>query len=118
LPHLYGIFRDKNKFVENFSEIISYKSVQEVYPDLSIKFAQLFVNKLSRKVLVFVADRLFEAPYKYRKGWPDLTLINNEEVRFVEVKTTDRLHQSQIQTFKQFSPLIPARFEVLKLTKR
>lgn len=106
-----------DRFLNNFSEIINYKSVQEYYPGLSVEFAKHFGKSFDREVFLKVAEKIFQAPYDYRKGWPDLTLLNNEEVRFVEIKTTDKLHQSQIQIIDKFSPLIPANFEVLKLTK-
>jgi hypothetical protein len=31
----------------------------------------------------------------YRAGWPDLMLARGDELRFVEIKTTDKLHTSQ-----------------------
>jgi len=37
------------KFVKNFSEIISYKSIQQVYPGLSIQFARHCFKKIERK---------------------------------------------------------------------
>ena len=33
--------------------------------------------------------------FGYRAGWPDLTLVKGNDVMFVEVKTTDKLHASQ-----------------------
>jgi hypothetical protein len=105
------------EFLDNFSEIISYTFVQEAYPGLTINFARQFLKAIERRSLVLVAEKLFESPYEYRKGWPDLTLVKNGEVKFIEVKTTDKLHQSQIQIFNQFRPLLPAQFEVLRLKK-
>jgi len=105
------------RFLNNFSEIISYESIQEYYPGLSIEFAKHLVKKLDREVFFQVADNFFQSPYNYRKGWPDLTLVNSQEIRFVEIKTTDKLHRSQIQVIDKFRPLIPAEFEVLKLIK-
>ncbi|MEO9887522.1 MAG: VRR-NUC domain-containing protein [Balneola sp.] len=106
-----------SRFLNNFSEIINHKSIQEYYPGLSIEFAEHFGKRFDREVFFRIAEIFFQAPYDYRKGWPDLTLVNNEEVRFVEIKTTDKLHQSQIQIIDRFRPLIPAKFEILKLTK-
>lgn len=106
-----------NEFLDNFSEIISYGFIKEVYPGLTVDFAHQFLKAVERRVFVSVAEKFFESPYEYRKGWPDLTLVNNREVRFVEVKTSDKLHQSQIIILNQFRPLLPAKFEVLRLIK-
>lgn len=106
-----------NEFLNNFSEIISYAFTKEVYPGLTVDFAHQLLNAVERRVFILVAEKFFESPYEYRNGWPDLTLVKNREVKFVEVKTTDKLHQSQIQILNQFRSLIPARFEVLRLIK-
>jgi hypothetical protein len=64
---------------------------QEFLPTSSALEADLLVDIGS--VSVFFSD-----PYAYAKGWPYLTLVEVGEVRFIEVKTTDRLHISQIIT--------------------
>lgn len=107
----------ETRFLHNFSEIINFESIKEYYPGLSIEFAKHFARSLDREVFSKIADKFFQSPYDYRKGWPDLTLINENQVKFVEIKTTDKLHHSQIRIIDKFSPLIPAKFEVLKLTK-
>lgn len=62
-------------FISNFSEIISYQTIQQRYPSLTINFGKQFIRSVDRRVFVSVADKLFDNPYEYRKGWPDLTLI-------------------------------------------
>ncbi len=108
---------DVHSFIKNFAEIISYSSIQEAYPSLTIDFAKKFISALDRKVLVSIADKFFEDPYQYRKGWPDLTLTNGKQIQFIEVKTTDKLHISQIVILNEFRALIPYEFSVLKLMK-
>lgn len=107
----------KEQFLNNFSEIISYESIREYSPGLTIEFAKQLEKCLDREVFFKVADKFFQSPYDYRKGWPDLTLVNNHGVKLIEIKTTDKLHESQIQIIDEFRPLIPAKFEVLKLIK-
>lgn len=107
----------EKRFLNNFSDIINFESIQEYYSGLSIEFAKQLEKNLDREVFFKIADKFFQSPYEYRKGWPDLTLVDNQEVRFVEIKTTDKLHQSQIQVIDKFRPLIPAKFKVLKLLK-
>jgi hypothetical protein len=45
-----------------------------------------------------IAKRFAGDAYAYRAGWPDITAIRDGEVLFREVKTTDKLHRSQLET--------------------
>jgi hypothetical protein len=45
-----------------------------------------------------LARRYLADPYAYSKGWPYLVCIDGETVGLSEVKTTDRLHWSQVIT--------------------
>lgn len=45
--------------------------------------------------LANLAAAFMRNPYGLRAGWPDLTLAKGQSLTFVEVKTTDRLHNSQ-----------------------
>lgn len=49
--------------------------------------------------------RLFTMVLKHPRtleiGWPDLVVLDNRRLYFVEVKTTDKLHVSQIITFTE-----------------
>ncbi len=42
-------------------------------------------------------------PYEYRSGWPDLTVIDKSGVSFIEVKTTDSLHESKLRFAKEIA---------------
>ena len=53
---------------------------------------------LGNITLAEIAKLFFTNPYAYCKGWPDLTIVKDGLVRFVEVKTTDKLKRSQIIT--------------------
>ena len=56
----------------------------------------------------------FEKPYEYRAGWPDLTVVG-DSLRFVEVKTTDLLHESQIRFAKELALPLGLQCEVVQL---
>lgn len=47
--------------------------------------------------LADIAAIFVERPYDYRAGWPDITIVGPRGVRFAEVKTTDRFHNSQVR---------------------
>lgn len=42
-----------------------------------------------------LATELFKDSWHLQFGWPDLIIAKESEIKFVEVKTTDRLHDSQ-----------------------
>ena len=48
-------------------------------------------------------------------GWPDLTLIRDGKLKFVEVKTTDRLHASQVHTYLNVAIPLGLDFEIVQL---
>jgi len=55
-------------------------------------FDHLGSNKLADILLAFSA-----APYEYRPGWPDLIVIQSGGMKLVEVKTSDKLLDSQLR---------------------
>ncbi len=82
---------------ENILEICSDSFVRDAYPRVEASF----VFELAKVIPVELRDRLLKKymikPYDYRAGWPDLTILDGDGVSFVEVKTTDQLHESQIR---------------------
>jgi hypothetical protein len=88
--------------MKNFELLRSWQSDEKWFPHSYIGITQglvqLVLERLPRATFVEIARLFSSDPYAYVKGWPDLTLIDEEGVRFVEVKTTDRLHPSQIIT--------------------
>jgi hypothetical protein len=88
------------------------------YPDLNIDLILSLYNALGAETLCRLVQSIQVDPNKYRKGWPDLTLIRNGAVAFVEVKTSDRLHESQIETIPYVSSVLDKdRFAVWRLVK-
>lgn len=105
------------KFIENFREIIDTPLIKREYPELSINVAISLFDALEIDDFIRVAYKLSENPYAFRKGWPDLTIIKDKEVKFIEVKTTDKLHKSQINTIPEMEFILPCEFSVLKLIR-
>lgn len=50
-------------------------------------------------------------------SWPDLTIVKGNEVKFIEVKTTDKLHKSQLVTIPTFRKIIPYDFSVCRVIR-
>ena len=61
-------------------------------------FATELLEIIGIKRFTELARVLFSDPSAFSNGWPDLTVINNGNVEFVEVKTNDRLISSQLIT--------------------
>jgi len=107
----------KDKFLANFREIISKEFISLEYPDLSESFAAAMYDAINLDVYMSIANKISENPYGYRCGWPDLTIVKGEDVRFIEVKTSDKLHDSQIYTIPAMMEITPFSFSVCRLVK-
>lgn len=64
---------------------------------------------------VAIAQRFLEDPYAYSKGWPDLVWVDGPRVGLIEVKTTDRLHPSQIITIPEMREAADLPVEVAQV---
>ncbi|MFC4621467.1 VRR-NUC domain-containing protein [Comamonas nitrativorans] len=83
-------------------ENISYKL--DYFPGLERwMFIELF--KVTGNELIYnIASKFIQAPYEYRRGWPDLTIWRDNELKFVEVKAPrDKLQNSQKVIIKNFA---------------
>lgn len=107
----------KNKYLNNFKEIINNAYIASCYPELSIDFANAMYDAINSEIFIKVAKKMAENPYLYRKGWPDLTLVKGNEVLFIEVKTNDKLHESQLITIPAMREVLPYNFSVCKVTR-
>jgi hypothetical protein len=101
--------------LQNFAEIYADRFISSVYPGISEEFMGALFDSISPK-LSAIASAFLEDSYQYRAGWPDLTLIRNDALRFVEVKTTDTLHASQVTILRRFAEPLDLNFSVLKLS--
>ncbi len=105
---------DVDHVVRHFEEIYTSPMVKEWYPGLNIDtMASLFAT-IGAERLAQITTVIMEDP-SYRAGWPDLTMVNGAEMLWVEVKTTDRLHMSQISTIHRMKPLLPGDVRVVQL---
>jgi len=108
---------DHKSVARGFREIYRSLMVQEAYPELTEAAITAIFAALGGTTLRAITEAVAEDPYQYRAGWPDLTLAKGGDMLWVEVKTTDRLHMSQIITMSRMKPLLPGRLMVLQLTK-
>ena len=99
----------------NLREILADPFIQDAYPRVKLSFAAALFQALGRDKLLEIAGRFVLKPYDYRSGWPDLTVIGQHGVRFVEVKTTDRLHESQIRFATEIAKPLQLSCSVLQV---
>ncbi len=107
----------KPRYLSNFQEIISQPFIAGEYPELSLEFANAMYDAININIYIALANKFAEDPYRYRSGWPDLTLIKGNEVQFIEVKTSDKLHESQLVTIPVMRKILPFTFRVCKVTR-
>jgi len=87
----------------NISEICANTMVQEFYPNLRAPFVRLLAQVVSQELRVSLLRTFFIKPYEYRSGWPDLTVVDGACLSFVEVKTTDKFHESQFRFAREIA---------------
>lgn len=108
---------DRQEIINNYSEIYSYLFIRGEYPGLSADIIAGLYDRLGKDLLLDIANQFVKDPYLYRKGWPDLTLLVAGDVKFVEIKTSDRLRDSQAIIVRDFALPLKLVFSVLKLAK-
>lgn len=108
---------DETQVVRHFTEIYSYPEIPEYYPGLTADTMSSLFLAIGATRLAVITAAMMENPYSYRAGWPDLTIVKGSDMHWVEIKTTDRLHMSQIMTIFRMKPLLPGSVRVLQLTK-
>lgn len=101
----------------NYREIISSPFIKSTYPSLSAELGIAMFYAIGREKISEIATEITTEPYQYRSGWPDLTLVNENTIAFVEVKTTDNLHSSQLRTIPMLLKVLPDTVSVCRLKK-
>ena len=104
----------KNEYMCNCQEILGHSFVIEQCPDISPTLLECIYDSLSKERFIKIA-RMFAADHKYRNGWPDVTIIKNGEIELIEVKTSDKLHESQITTIPAIMESLGIEITVLQL---
>ena len=108
---------DVAQVVRNFKEIYMFPQIPGYYPGLTADIMSSLFAAIGAERLAQITAAIMENPYSYRAGWPDLTMAKGSEMLWVEIKTTDRLHMSQINTLFRMKPLLPGNMRVVQLTK-
>ena len=103
---------------ENIAEVCSDLYIQEYYPRVKEEFLVLLAKAMEPEILSRIAKIFVQKPYDYRAGWPDLTVIEHKNVSFIEVKTTDRFHVSQLRFAREVAAPLGLACSVVQLKPR
>ena len=71
-----------------------------------------------KEKLLEILKLLMKGGEQRRYGWPDLTLVKDNKVKFIEVKTTDRLGLNQIDLFEHILKPLKLDVTVVQLKPR
>lgn len=94
--------------LENFREIYADQDIQDYYPGIDNTKMLAIAKALTMPRLAKIAKAIGSDPYRFQAGWPDLTLAREGgDMIWAEVKTTDRLLRSQIDTMSTMRALLP-----------
>ena len=110
--------KDSHTTVRGGITSISDISMLDFFPHLNKKlFIDLYKN-LGNEQLHDIASIFSEAPYEYRRGWPDLTIWKNGIVNFCEVKSPgDNIHKSQKTIINKIMKPLKLNFKLIDVSE-
>lgn len=79
----------------NINEICADEVIQHMHPNLNKDLMIALIEVMSKTQRVDLL-RTLSLDVELTSGWPDITIINDGQLSFVEVKTTDDFKNSQI----------------------
>ena len=82
------------------------------------KLATRFLKVLGRESIYNLLEMYGRYNFDVRAGWPDLVVVRDNFIRFVEVKKKDKLNLSQIQTIPELQKCLPSNssIEVIRVS--
>lgn len=99
----------------NIAEICNDPFIKEAYPRVRPEFLFSLAETMTVDLRIQLLQTYMIKPYDYRAGWPDLTVLGNEGASFIEVKTTDRLHESQLRFASEVAAPLGLRCQVIQV---
>lgn len=100
---------------KNLKTILKINLVKSIYKSMEFSELMKIYKALGSQNLHDIAKIFLTDSYKFRKGWPDLCLVGADGLKFVEVKTTDKIHESQYKTFKEIILKLGFPLEIMKV---
>jgi hypothetical protein len=101
----------------HFAEIKNQALYSALYPEICIDRLISIWNALGSDGWAMVATSFVKNPGIFSAGWPDLAISNGSGLRFIEIKTTDKLHASQKTTISDLLLPLGLSVSVAQLVK-
>jgi hypothetical protein len=83
---------------------------------------EIFVSRIFDCLGVMTFVNIFRAfmedPYAFSQGWPDLLVVDEQNVHFVEVKANDKLTLSQLITIPAMTQAADISAKVLRINRK
>ena len=87
----------QNALARNVNELFANPTLRSFFPRVREDFVLELFEHLGREKLADILQAFAAAPYDYHAGWPDLIVIKGGAMKLVEVKTSDKLLDSQLR---------------------
>jgi len=100
---------------QNIAEICADQFIRKTYPRVQQDFLFTLADSISAELRTRILQFHMLKPYEFRAGWPDLTVIGSEGLSFIEVKTTDRFHESQLRFAAEVAAPLGLQCSVIQL---
>lgn len=101
--------------LNNIHEIFNDDVVGRIYKNLNLDLMIALISATSITLRINLIKTLSQS-HEYSNGWPDLTIIHNNTISFIEVKTTDFLKDSQIKFATDIAKPNNLECSVVKIT--
>ena len=106
---------DKARTLANIDTLAADETLRRYYPRVTAEFMKALHGHVNTGLLGEIAELFVQSPYDYRSGWPDLIVLDGGELRFVEVKTTDFMHASQLRFAREVAAPLQLDCEVIRV---
>jgi hypothetical protein len=98
-------------------KIVPYAHGVYLNADVTVATLLALWDAIGVQRLTQLAEIVVKDPFYFRAGWPDLTLVRDNDLRFVEVKTTDKLHSSQYDIIREVLKPCSENVSVLRIKR-
>ena len=125
---MYGMDKDKaSRLIKSagwlavkrdFEEIYENHQIREWFPYLSFDDVSMVFNALTRKKFEKMVELFFDNPEENSIGWPDIIACKDNKLRMIEVKTTDKIRDTQRRMFPIITDVLGVPVEVFQLEKK
>ena len=125
---MYGLDKEKlanlintcsrDILLEKWKEIYADSTVQKWFPGITVEDINALITAIPQKTFSQILDAVLKDPINNSVGWPDIFAYDGEKLRLIEVKTTDKLRESQKYTYINIIKKIGLPVEVIQVIKK